>query len=314
MTDIVRAGQYTVTTQPNKCRASVRSVSILILMTLTGCTTPIPKAKALPDSIKSDLNTVAVTAVLPTQAVTVWRPSAKAAARDGATTAMEVATVLTMGLWPIAFYFAGSAVVPTVGVGIGLIVAAIKAPPQKEVEKIEAALRQAVRGTVVANAFRDTVIAELREINPGMEALILHPDLDRAATYQSLAAQGVGAVLELEITSVEIDGPWGSDPRGNILIAASARLIRTADGVSAYSQDFEFAGNHNAGNWFQTPSDGYNNHGLLQAGVIDAAQTLARDIARALFATGDASTASPSSGEYAKRVEEQISKLPWSST
>jgi hypothetical protein len=277
----------------------MRSVSIFVLVALAGCTTVAPKLTGLPDSIKSDVYTVAVTAVATPQAVTVWRPSAKDGAREGATTAMQVATALTYGLWPIAFYFAGSVVVPTVGAGIGAIVAAIKAPPQKEVDKIEMSLREVVEEASLPNTIRDAVVTELKQSNPRMRVLALDSDSDedRAAKYRSLAGQGVGAILEVETTRLQSDGPWGSDPRGNILMTAAARIIRTVDGVSVYSRDFEFVGNHDAGNWFQTPSDEHNNPRLLQERLTEAAQTLGRDIARALFTPSETSTNAPTVAE-----------------
>jgi hypothetical protein len=234
----------------------------------------------LPDSVGSDLNTIAITAVATPEAVTVWRPSAKAGAREGAVTAMEVATALTMGLWPIAFYFAGSVAVPTLGAGIGLIVGAIKAPPQKEVEKIETVPREVVEEASIPNTIRDAVMAKLREANPQMRVLAVESALDEEPTakHRSFAAQGVGAILEVELTSLQTDGPWGSDPRGNVLMTVSARLTRTVDGAAVYSQDFEFAGNHSGGDWYQKPGDEYNNPRRLRDGL-----TQADAISRALY-------------------------------
>ncbi|HEU4341905.1 MAG TPA: hypothetical protein VFU31_10075 [Candidatus Binatia bacterium] len=281
------------------------------LVVLTGCATTGPRATGLPDSVKADLNTIAVTAILTPDEVTVWRPSAKDAAREGAKTAMEVATALTFGLWPIAYYFAGAVAVPTVGAGIGVIVGAIKAPPQKEIEQIEVALRGVVEEARISRAIRDTIIAELRETTPKIRALAMDFAEGDFSLYESLAKQGIRTVLKLKITKLEVGGPWGSDHRGNILMTVAAQVVRATDGVAVYSHDFEFAGDHGAGDWFQALNDDSNDTRLLQEGLTQAAQTLARDIARALLTPNempsDISDNAPSSPRAEK--EEDTSAL-----
>jgi hypothetical protein len=259
-------------------RRALRLVSVIaVLFALMGCAA-VAKNESVPAFVKSEMDAVAINATVIPEAIQVWRPRATAAAREGAKTAVEVANTLTGGLWPIFYYGVGTIAVPSFGAAIGYLTGLVKEPPSKEVDKIQSALRAIVDETRIPEHLLETIRGNLDETAPHVRLLTLNSAEQRRSDVVDLKNQGIKSVLELEVTEVEVAGPWGSDPAGTISMTVASRIVRVADGSLLFSRAFEFKDKYELHDWYEQQADGDKSR-ALQWILVRAADSIGRKIA-----------------------------------
>lgn len=129
----------------------------------------------------------------------------------------------------------------------GAIKGAVEAPPAKEVEDAEAALKTALAEVRVQEPMRDHVAALAREwTRHRLVVLAEHGPASPGARadYGALAADGIDTVLEITVTRVDLEriGREQANPPLQLRVTVLARLVRAAEGAELYGRAFEYQG------------------------------------------------------------------------
>jgi hypothetical protein len=186
-----------------------------------------------------------VVAVLPARLpayAKVYAPGARTGAVEGAETAMEVATVLTAGLWPIFFYGAGFVGVPLIGATVGAIMGADDAPPKDEAREVAEVLQSVIEEARVSERIQSAIVKQL-ERAPGVSRADAWPefsDEDQSNALRTLQAAGFDTLLELDIDDLEVTGPWEDRPGSPLVLSATVRLVGVPGGSELYEQEVRY--------------------------------------------------------------------------
>lgn len=222
--------------------------------------------------------------------VKLWAMNARTGAEVGMVEAMDIATRLTLGLWPLAFYGAGAVCVPLLGAGIGAIVGAIQAPPDDEIAPLRGTLFEVITPACLPQVILDGVVERgtsglsTRTLTK-LEAVAGETASDRA---RSIANRGVDAILEITIESIEVSGPWGTNPDGGLLMRVRYQLVSTRDGVVLFEgSHLEQVDAEKVGRWWKDPTDKKPEPTReLANALLEASKATATAIASAVFRRG----------------------------
>ncbi len=257
---------------------SLQRFSVLsILFALTGCSTA-GNVESLPDSVKAEMDAVAIAATVRPDAVKVWRPSAASAAREGASKAVEIANVLTMGFWPVFFYGVGSIAVPSLGAAIGYLAGPANEPPSDEVGKVQSTLRGIVDDTRIAERIAQAMLESLDKRAHPVRFLNADSTDPRRFAVDGSANQRVNTVLELQVTELMVAGPWGGDPEASISMTVAVRVVKVADRSLLFSHTFEFKDNYELHDWYEQQAD-IDKSRALRWILVRAAESIGQNIA-----------------------------------
>lgn len=117
---------------------------------------------------------------------------------------------------------------------VGGIYGAVAAEPASRVEEAERALHKVLAELKVQETIRDLVL-EVARVETGYQFVSL---AQRPATgeervdYRSLVSEGIDTILEVGVSALGLEGPFGVNV---LVVEACARLIRTADGAQLYA-------------------------------------------------------------------------------
>ena len=197
--------------------------------------------------------------------------SAITGCRGGGPAALVCGAILVLGLGVAA---AGG----TVGALGGTVYGAIAAEPASRIGAAETGLERAFADLNVQQIIRDHVLRKARERSSLSFVALEDHESTEPSDYRARAMHGVDTVLEVEVSSIRLAGT-GINPPVRLLMTASARLIRTADGVELYAERFEYRSRdeHKFTEW--AAGDG----GVLREEVDRGAEALATDIVQLLF-------------------------------
>lgn len=214
----------------------MRYLSALVAASfLVACATPEPR----PELTQAEWASIGTLAIVPSPEpteVTLWALSAKKGAEVGVMRAIQVANMLTMGLWPLAFYGAGAVCVPLLGASVGALVGAIRKPKDEELGRVQQILFDVITPACLPQVIQDDLL-EAGVAHANMRTLIRldaiegRPARDRLV---SLRDRGIDAVLEFEIDTIEVSGAWGTNPQGALRFLVRYELIATRDGTALF--------------------------------------------------------------------------------
>jgi hypothetical protein len=167
----------------------------------------------------------------PTEVV-LWALDAKLGAIVGVRRAVEVANMLTMGLWPLVFYGAGLVCVPALGASIGAAVGAIRKPEHEELEATRQVLFDTIAPACLPQVIQDDLLDAAVAHSAARRIVSLDAIEGRTATdrVSSLRDRGIDAVLEVTLEMIEVSGRWGTNPDGALRILGRYQIISTDDG------------------------------------------------------------------------------------
>ena len=216
--------------------------------------------------------------------------------RGGGPAALVCGAILVLGLGVAA---AGG----TVGALGGTVYGALAAESASRIGAAETELGLAFADLDVQQTIRDHVLRTARE-RSSLSFVALEDHATEPTDYRALAMRGVDTVLEVEVSSIRLDGQ-GINPPVRLLMTASARLIRTADGVELYAERFAYRSpnEHKFMEW--AAGEGQ----VLREEVDRGAEALASDIVQLLFQpdsareTGDAELPTPGPSSFSTRTQ-----------
>lgn len=250
------------------------------------------------EEVRTGLGTVGVATAQFMPRAEYWTPeeTKKGAARGLSKGAKIGAKV---GFWPGAFAGAafgpggslvvgaatavGSAIVGApIGATLGAMKGATKDPPAEAVRKAEADLQDLLAVLKVQEGMRDHVVQLTRDQTQHPVLLMDHGPTtqEKKPTYRALATEGIDTVLELNVSRVELSGPWAVNPHGALVMTVRVRLIQVMDGTELSARDFQYNGGPGP---FTDLAD---NPEPLREGLEVAYQTLAKEILDTLFLAG----------------------------
>jgi hypothetical protein len=296
-----------------------RAVALAIMVVAVcagpwGCALKAPPAPpALSDEVRAQLNTVGVPAArfLPDsqlQAPTSGKGwgAAKGAGYGfvaGATPGLAIASAVRgCGGGGPAAVICGSILLLGLGVGAaggalgalgGTVYGAVTAEPASRIDAAQIELGSAIVDRNVQSTLRDHVLRMARERSALSFVALEDRELTDPTDYGSLAmTHGIDTVLEVDVSSVSFAG-HGINPPVRLLMTASARLVRTSDGVELHSERFVYRSlnEHKFVEWAAE-------NGLAFREEIDrGVEALAGDVVQLLFradaASDSVSTANP---------------------
>ena len=189
----------------------------------------------------------------------------------------------------------------TVGALGGTVYGAVAAEPASRIGVAETELGLAFADLDAQQTIRDHVLRTARE-RSSLNFVALDDHASDSTDYRALAMRGVDTVLAVDVSSIRLIGT-GINPPVRLLMTASARLIRTADGVELYAERFEYRSpdEHKFVEW--AAGDGQ----VFREEVDRGAEALAADIVQLLFQpdsareTGDAEPPAPGPSSFSTR-------------
>jgi hypothetical protein len=180
------------------------------------------------------------------------RAGARTGMREGARLAAVVPFVLCVGgAYTIAALVFCPAAAAAAGVGalvgapVGALVGAARGPSRATVRSADAALGALVADLGVPAMLRDRVHQAIRRETSQWSVLAAEARPRSAGAPGDVIPEAgtVDALLELEVRSVQVAGPFGRDPDvPPVAVAAHARLVRQADGAVLREEDLAWRG------------------------------------------------------------------------
>jgi hypothetical protein len=169
----------------------------------------------------------------------------------------------------------------TVGVLGGTLYGAVAAEPASRISAAETELRSTVDDLDVQRALRDHVLRVAGE-RTKLKFVALEDHGATGSDYLALAMNDVDTVLEVDVSSIRLAGD-GIDPPVRLLMSASARLVRTADGAELFAERIEYR-SADQRKFVEWASEGSR---ALREEVGRGAEALADDIVQLLFQPAD---------------------------
>ena len=222
---------------------------VAALLLQVGCAASRVPPKLDP-STRATLGTVAVSWVDEPPRVTVYSThSAGQGAAAGAGAGLKAGIPLlaiggaapqtaVVGVAGLGISLAGA----LIGAPIGAIVGATKAPPRAELRRVTAAFADHVAPLDVGGCIGGHVHQTLRRATSTWS--ILAPDAAPGTTARdrALVDQGVGTLVEIGALALEVSGPFGTHPEGDVILTAPVRLVRVADGTVLLAHELRWRG------------------------------------------------------------------------
>jgi hypothetical protein len=133
----------------------------------------------------------------------------------------------------------------TVGALGGTVYGAVAADSAASLYAAQAELESAVAELEVQRTLRDHVLSMAG--SPGALRLVAIDDDEPGAVtglrdYPGLARQGIDSVLEIEVTDFHFADARGIKPPRELIMTASVKLVRTADGAELFADQFFYRG------------------------------------------------------------------------
>lgn len=225
-----------------------RGIVLFLCLALAGCL----RAVADPppsQQMRARLGTIAVVAAPVTPPARIERPPAGAGEGALAGAAEGALNVLLAGYYAgaythhpegLAIATAAGILLAPVGALFGGIAGAFQAPSTGEVEAAAAVIEAAFAADRPNEEICDRVV-RIAKINTRYE---LSPCLDHGpeAGYGELAGYGFDSVLEIEMLSLGLAGPYAVDPPLSVVVIVEARLISLPNGDELYRRSWAYTG------------------------------------------------------------------------
>lgn len=265
---------------------SMRSLfGVVVACLLVGCATP-PASELTPHEWAS-IQTLAIAPGPEPTEITLWALDARTGAKVGVIKAVEVANILTLGLWPLAFYGAGAVCVPALGAGVGAMVGAIRAPEDEELAEIQNLLLDLIPPACLPEVIKNDLLDAGTGHANARRLVSLDAIEGRAARARapSLRDRGIDAVLEVTIDTIEVSGPWGTNPDGALRMLVRFELIDTRDeSILLEGSHLEKVDRKLIEDWWQEPNEeSPDPAAALRERLDKAAKASALAIAEAVF-------------------------------
>jgi hypothetical protein len=175
---------------------------------------------------------------------------------------------------------ASAAIGGLVGGVIGGIKGVANAVPKKQVQRIEAAAKNAFDGMGIQKTMALNVYRTSLELPDYVFVLLKEEDLIISTPYDFsfLREKGINTVLALNVKGGGFKEGKGKNPLIALFMRVHTRLIRTMDGKEIYSRKFEYkSSKHNAADWFDTDAR------LLRDEIDNCFKELPKQIVEELF-------------------------------
>jgi hypothetical protein len=132
-----------------------------------------------------------------------------------------------------------------VGAVIGTIYGAAEALPAEEVEKAEAALKDALSSQDIQTAMREAVWEFMHRETKMPVVLVKEwvPTVEKdVPAYSAGADRQVDIFFELKVSMLGLIGPWAIDPPLSFTMRMETRLVRVAGGTVLHTQELTYLG------------------------------------------------------------------------
>ena len=143
------------------------------------------------------------------------------------------------------YAIAAGLVLSPVGMVFGTVYGAAEALPAEEVEKAEAALKDALSSQDIQTAMREAVWEFMRR-ETKIPVLLIKEQGPLAENdvpaYSAGTDRRVDTVLELTVSMLGLIGRWTIDPPLSFTMRIGTRLVRVADGTELHTQELTYLG------------------------------------------------------------------------
>ena len=223
----------------------------ILLAVMTGCAqTPYVLPSPPSEDLRASFGTVGLASARFTPEISFMLPAKGAAEGAQRGAALGAAVPIAVGAATYNPYgvMAGIVLSP-VGLVYGTVYGAAEALPAEEVEKAEAALKDAFSPQHIETAMREAVWEFMRRetkipvlLIKGQGPLAEKDVPAYSPAYSAGTDRRVDTILELKVSMLGLVGPWTIDPPLSFTMRIATRLVRVADGTELHTQELTYLG------------------------------------------------------------------------